>query len=308
MRRRLAPLALALAAALGAAACSGAGATPVAGARSVVVTYAVLGAVVSDLVGAAARVTVLMPNGVDPHDWSPSAKDIEAVEKAEIVVANGLGLEASLEGALAEAAKKGVDVFRATDHVIVRMSGAATGGVAAAAGASGARGGAGDPHFWTDPISMRMAVAALAANLEAAGIDVGSRATDLEGRLDGLDAEVRATLAPVPQARRLLVTGHESMGYFADRYGFTLVGAVVPGLTSQGEVAAGQLADLKAVIEARGVKAIFAEIGTPASVVDAIARETGATVVQLPSHNLPPDGSYFSFIRLIAGDVAGALR
>ncbi len=276
-----------------AAGCSGGGGTPDQGPASVVVTYPVLGAVVADLVGDRAAVTVLMGNGVDPHDWSPSAKDIERVEKAHLVVANGLGLEEGLEKPLAEAEKRGVVVFRATDHVTVRRSGSD---------------GVGDPHFWVDPLAMRDVVLALAPALERVGIDVGDRAPALAARLVELDAATRATLAVVPEARRRLVTGHESMGYFADRYGFRLVGAVIPGLTSQGEVAAGQLAALRAAIEAQGVTVIFTEIGTPAAVVEAIGRETGATVVQLPSHTLPADGSYATFIGQIATAIATALR
>jgi zinc/manganese transport system substrate-binding protein len=283
-----------------AAGCSDAGAAQPSGLPSVVVTYPVLGAVVTDLVGDRATVTVLMGNGVDPHDWSPSAKDIERVEKADLVVANGLGLESGLEKALAEAEKRGVAVFRATDHVTVRQR--ATGE------AGSGQGAAPDPHFWVDPLAMRDVVLALEPALAAVGIDVADRAPALAARLTDLDAATRATLSGIPEARRLLVTGHDSMGYFADRYGFRLVGAVVPGLTSQGEVAAGGLADLRAAIEAAGVTVIFTEIGTPSSVVEAIGKETGASVVQLPSHTLPADGSYASFIGQIATAIATALR
>ena len=97
------------------------------------------------------------------------------------------------------------------------------------------------------------------------------------------------------------------MGYFAARYGFQLIGAVIPGLSSQGEVSASQLAAISTLIRDRGVPAIFTEIGTPQAVVDAIAGETGVRVVPLPSHTLPPDGSYFTFVRDIATAVAGAL-
>jgi zinc/manganese transport system substrate-binding protein len=283
--------------ALLAAACSGAGPTPDPGIPSVVVTYPILGAVVADLVGDRATVTVLMGNGVDPHDWSPSAKDIERVEKADLVVANGLNLEEGLAKPLAEAVTRGVVVFQATDHVTVRQQAAADG-----------RSTAGDPHFWVDPLAMRDVVLALVPALGSVGIDVADRAPALATRLADLDAATRATLAVVPEARRLLVTGHESMGYFADRYGFRLVGAVIPGLTSQGEVSAGQLADLRAAIEAQGVSAIFTEIGTPRAVVEAIGRETGVAVVELPSHTLPTDGSYFTFIGQIATAIATALR
>ncbi len=299
MRLRIA--AIAAVAMLVAAACGGAGSPAPAG-PTVVVTTTVLGSVVTDLVGDRAAVAVLMGNGVDPHDWSPSARDIEKVSKADVVVANGLGLEEGLAKTLDEAAAAGVAVFYATDHIAVR----GLQGTPPAGGAGEAA--VGDPHFWVDPVSMRDVVTALVTELGTAGIDVADRGADLEQRLAALDAEVRATLAVVPEPNRKLVTGHESMGYFADRYAFTLVGTVIPGLSSQGEVSAGELAALKADIEAQGVPAIFTEIGTPAAVVEAIARETGVQVVALPSHTLPDDGSYFTFIRQIATDVAGALR
>ena len=95
----------------------------------IVVTTSVLGSVVRDLVGDRATVTVLMGNGVDPHDWSPSAQDIETVYAADLVVANGLGLEEGLHDALEEAEAKGIRVFEATDHIDVRELGEATTGM-----------------------------------------------------------------------------------------------------------------------------------------------------------------------------------
>jgi zinc/manganese transport system substrate-binding protein len=303
------------------AACGGTGASPGADAPSVVVTTGVLGSVVEELVGDAASVTVLMGSGVDPHDWSPSAKDIEQVTNADLVVANGLLLEEGLEKTLDEAEKAGVPVFHATDHVQVREIGEGHDheddheGTAAPDESPAAEGDeheheheGGDPHFWTDPISMQDVVKALVPALAEAGVDVGDRGDDLVQRLGELDGEVREALAVVPEARRKLVTGHESMGYFADRYAFELVGTVIPGLSSQGEVSAGELATLADLVEAEGVPAIFTEIGTPAAVVEAIGREAGVEVVELPSHSMPADNSYFTFMRDLAAPIADALR
>jgi zinc/manganese transport system substrate-binding protein len=272
--------------------------------RAVVVTTSVLGSVVRDLVGDRATVTVLMGDGVDPHDWSPSAQDIETLQHADLVVANGAGLEAAIGEVLDEVT---APVFRAMEHVgSIRSIGDGS-AAAATADVQGHGLGTPDPHFWTDPLSMRDVVAGLVPVLASIGVDVTDRASDLTARLEALDTEVRTILDGVPPERRKLVTGHESMGYFAERYGFQLVGAVIPGLSSQGEVSASQLGAISEVIREQGVPAIFTEIGTPQAVVDAIAGETGVQVVQLPSHTLPPDGSYFTFIRDIATAIAGAL-
>lgn len=295
----------------------------------IVVTTSVLGSVVTDLVGDSATVTILMGNGVDPHDWSPSAQDLEAVFGADLVVANGLALEESLLDALAEAGADGVRVFEAADHIDVRQLGEATHGHETDAVPDASHGpegdhepaegdvaqdagdehdhGAEDPHFWLDPISMVAVVEALGPELAGIGNDVSERQADLVTRLQALDADVRGLLEPIPADARKLVTGHESMGYFADRYGFELVGAVIPGLSSQGEVSARAMADLAEQIRAEGVSVIFAEVGTPQSVAESIASETGVTVVELPTHIVPDDGSYVSFITGIATIVAEAL-
>ena len=103
------------------------------------------------------------------------------------------------------------------------------------------------------------------------------------------------------------MTGHESMGYFAARYGFRLVGALIPSLSSQAEASAGDLADLRRQVQDAGVPAIFNETGTPGGLADAIADETGARVVEIGTHTLPPDGSYVTMMRDIARAVDDGL-
>jgi zinc/manganese transport system substrate-binding protein len=264
----------------------------------VVVTTTILGAVVSDLVGDRADVQVLMQTGTDPHEWQPSAQDIEAVHAADLVVENGLGLEESLADALDEARAAGTVVFTATDAIEVRMVGPDD---------PAADDGPADPHFWTDPLRKRDVVDALAPVVSGLGVDVADLQADLDARLDALDASIRSMVATIPEDRRKLVTGHESMGYYADEYGFTLVGAVLPSLSSEGEVSAQELAALADRIREQGVTVVFSEIGTPQAVVDAIASETGARVVALPSHNLPADASYQTFILDITDAIVAAL-
>ncbi len=290
-----------------AAACTSGSASPssAASGKSIVVTYSILGAVVKDLVGDAATVRVLMPNGSDPHDWSPSAKDIEAMTKADLLVENGLNLEGGMGDAFNQAQKDGVKRFLASDHITVRHVGAGEGIDASADQVAGAA----DPHLWMDPLTMRDVVSGLATELKAdLGIDVSARATDLEARLTTLNDQLTAILNTVPASQRSLVTGHESLGYFAQRYGYRLIGAIIPSLSTQAESSAANLAALEAKVKAAGVKAVFTELGTDASVAQAVGRDTGAKVVELTTHALPQDGSYFTFLTNIASLVAENLK
>jgi len=261
---------------------------------------------VKELVGDKATVTVSVPNGLDPHGWEASAKDIEAINKADLVVENGLGLEGGMEKTLQAARDSGVKFFTASDYITVRHVGPGEG---IPSGDPDQVIGAPDPHLWMDPIAIESIVSGLASVLmKDLNLDVSSQAADLENRLDSLNTEIAGTVAAIPQENRKLVTGHESMGYFAQRYGFKLVGVIIPSLSTQAEVSAGDLAALKTAIEDNQVKAIFTELGTSPAVAKAIGDETGVKVVELTTHALPNDGSYFTFLRNIASVIANALK
>lgn len=276
------------------------------GKKSIVVTYSILGSIVKELVGDKANVTVAIPNGQDPHDWEPSAKDIEMINKADLVVQNGLGLEGGLGKTLGTAENNGVKFFTASDHITIRHVGQGEG---IPSGDPDQAIGAADPHLWMDPLTMKNVVSALADELKKDfNLDVTGQAKDLENRLDNLNKQVAETISAIPQGDRKLVTGHESMGYFAQRYGFKLVGVIIPSLTSQAEVSAADLADLKKAIQDNHVKAIFTELGTSPAVATAIGKETGVKVVELTTHSLPPDGSYFTFMNDIAKVITEGLK
>ncbi len=266
---------------------------------TVVVTTPVLGSLVQDLVGDRARVSVIMPNGADPHGFQPSARDVEALADADLVVENGLDLEEGMHDVLDQARDEGTPFFTASDHVHVRT--------ASESEASDEGHGAEDPHIWMDPIAMRAVALALAPALDELGLDADAAAERLAGRLDELDVEVRRTLDAVPADQRKLVTGHESMGYFADRYGFELSGAIIPSLSSQAQASAQALAELRDKVRAAGVPTIFTELGTPDDLAEAIGDETGARVLQIATHTLPDDGSYFTFMRQAAQTVVEGL-
>ncbi len=288
------------------AACGSASPVSQDGKKTIVVTYSILGALVKDLVGNQAVVTVLIPNGQNLHEWEPSARDIEALMKADLLVQNGLELENGLQKTFSQASTAGVKMFIATDHITVRRVKAGE-GIPSADPDQVA--GAADPHIWTDPLTMKAVMLALAEQLKTdLGIDLSARAADLASRLDGLNNDITSLVATLPEANRRLVTGHESLGYFAERYGFHLLGAIIPSLNSQAEVSAAGLATLKALIQGSQIKAIFTEVGTPKSISDSLGSETGVKVVQLPTHILPDDGSYFTFMHQLAGTIVENLH
>ena len=271
----------------------------------IVVTYSILGSLVSDVVGSSAQVTVLMPNGADPHQWQPSAKDIETLNNADLVVTNGLGLEGGLADVIEQAVKEKVSVFVATDHIKVRLVGEGEGADPSDADQSV---GAEDPHLWMDPMTLFDVVEALVETLALANIDVTEQGMKVTEDLATLDNEVGKMVGEIPADKRQLVTGHESLGYFAARYGFSLTGAVIPGLSSESESAAGDLSALKEKIVEQQVKVIFTELGTDRDVVDALATDAGVTVVELSTHLLPADGSYRSFLIDLASTIVNALK
>lgn len=270
---------------------------------TIVVTYSVLGRLVADLVGGDAEVLVIIPDGSDPHDYQPSARDMEAMTGADLLVVNGLGFEAHLDDAINAAADAGTPVFAVSEHVTVRD----------AVGAhdeghdddSGHGDDAGDPHLWLSPATMLEALPAL-ADAVAAAIRTGIDPSELGAQLDALDADIARKFAALDRCE--LVTGHDELGYFADRYGCEVIGAVIPSMSTSADASAKQLAELKAVIAEHGATTVFTSLGTPQEVAAQIARETGADVVELGTHVLGGSGTYAAFIRSIADDILDALR
>jgi zinc/manganese transport system substrate-binding protein len=305
MRRSLIPL---LALALVAAGCGdGGGAT---GDRTLVITTtSILADVVADLAGDAATVESIMPNGADPHDFEASARDIARLRDADLVVANGLGLEEQLTAVLDRAEGDGVAVLRVAPAVDPLP-------FAEIPGHDDEHAGDLDPHIWFDPIRMAAAVRLVADRMDE--IDPqggwGGRADGVVADLETLDAEIREIVSVVPEDRRLLVTNHEVLGYFAARYDFRVVGVVVPGGSTLAEPSSRDLADLVAAIRDTGVPAIFTETTDSSALAESVADEIGRPieVVELHTAALGDPGSeaatYIGMMRTNARAIAAALN
>ncbi len=272
----------------------------------VAVTYSAVESVVSDIVGDLARVVVVVPNGTDPHDFEPSAKDVELLASASLVVANGLDLEEGLEDALTEAEKAGTAVFHLTDHVTLREGGDEGHDHGSEEKEEGHSHGAQDPHVWLDPMTLAEAVPALAEELSTAiGADLTEQGEAVVADLSVLSASIEEKIGRLEKC--VLITGHDSLGYFGARYGCEVLGSIVPSFSSAAEASAGDLAEIKTLAEAEQVRAVFTELGTPAGVAEQLAKELGIDVVELAHHFVPENGGYGDMMSVLADSIVSAL-
>lgn len=309
-----------LAAALILAGCS-TGATDGADAPVVVSTTAVLGSVVDEIAQCTDTASAtLMGPGDDPHEFSPSSQQITQLARAELVVANGLGMEANLEKAIDNARAEGAVVFEVAPEVDPIPFGATHGdhehdGDEHAdhdhsdehadhdhsdddGGGHSDHGhdhGDLDPHFALDV--GRMADAAQLIGAELAEVTGDEQFTtcgeQVSAELTELDAQVRDTLSVIPDERRVIITDHDAFGYFAQAYDFEIAGVVVPGGSTDAEASSRHLAELVQVIEERNITTIFSNSATNPQLVEALAQETGRDieVVALYVDSVGPEGS-----------------
>ena len=280
--------ALVLAMALFAASCGGSGddADTVADSDTltVVATTSILGDLVSQVTVGEAIVEVLVPLGVDPHEYQLTSRQIALIEQADLVVANGLSLEVGMLDVLSAAAADGVNLVAIADQLDPRVF----------------PDGTGDPHFWLDPVRVAEAAGLIAAELAAIDdtIDWMGKSAGYQSVLVELDESIRAAVASVAPERRVLVTNHDALGYYADRYGFTVIGTVIPGGTTLGDPSSSDLSRLVDLIDENGVSAIFAETTEANDLVDALAAEAGfeVRVIELFTGSLGPTDSGASTI------------
>ena len=289
---------------------------PLADARlHVLAAESFLADIVQAVAGDRAVVDTLVPVGVDPHGFQPRPADLRRVAEADLLVVNGVGLEGFLTDLLA-AAGEGKPVIEAAAGIPLRGIEAAVSAGSEAGDHDGHEHGQGDPHLWLDPLLVQRYADTIAAGLATADPDgaavYAGNARAYRSQLADLDQEIRTMLAGVPATKRLLVTNHESLGYFADRYGLRVVGALLPSVSTGAEPSAGQLAALIERIRLTGAPAVFLEAGVNPQLARQLAEETGLRVVtDLYTESLTnvdgPAPSYLAMMRHNARSIASGL-
>jgi len=269
----------------------------------VVVTTNILGDVVQEVVGEEAEVMVLMRPDSDPHSFEISAREAARILGADLIVSNGLGLEEGLQQHLDSAADGGVPILAAGDVIDVLDY---------------VESGAPDPHFWTDPARMIPVVDAVheavvehVGGADAAAIDRNAAAYSAE--LEELDASMVTAFDAIDPADKKLVTNHHVFGYLADRFGFEIVGAVIPGGSTLAAPSASDLRDLVGAIDEAGVSTIFAESSQPDRLVQVLAQEAqlDVAVTELFTESLTAPGgaadTYLTMMRTNTERIATGL-
>lgn len=247
---------------------------------TVVATTTVIGDVVTSIVGDAGEVDVLIDGQADPHEFSPSAAETASVLSADLVIANGLDLEAGALPLLESAEEEGIPVLYLAPQLDPIPFGG--GGHEPDEGEEEDEHGRSgdDPHFWLDPLRMADATDLIASALAevAPSTDWAERAGSVRDDLEELHLEIADALSPIPDERRKLVTNHHALGYFADRYDFKILSTVIPGGSTMGEPSASDLAELVDLLRAEDIRAIFADTTSPRTLAEAVAAELGDSV------------------------------
>lgn len=258
----------------------------------------ILADITRQVAGDRLNIDSLLPVGSDPHSYQPTPQDIAKVSESKLIIVNGAGYETFLDPLL-----KNADGQRTL--------------IEASAGISPRKNAQGiDPHMWLDPDLVIQYV----GNIRDALIQVDptgeaaykSNADAYTAALKQLDAWIVEQVDQIPAEKRLLVTNHEAFGYFADRYGFKVIGTVIESFSTDASPSAQQLAALIDQIKASKAPAIFLDASDNATLAQQIAAETGVKVItDLHLESLTdgaPAATYIDMMKYNVTQIVNALK
>jgi ABC-type Zn uptake system ZnuABC Zn-binding protein ZnuA len=260
---------------------------------TILATTSILADITRQVAGDRLQVESLLPLGVDPHAYQPAPSDAAKIAESTVLIANGAGYEHFLGPLLVNAGG---------DRLVIDASAGLTpltspdGGV--------------DPHFWLDPNLVITYVDNIRDGLskvdpEGAAIYAANAAAYIK-ELQDLDAWIKTQVDPLTPDQRVVVTNHESMAYFAKRYGFDVIGAVVPSLSSDAAPSAQQMAALIEQIRSSGARAILLDQMDNPNLAKQISTETSTKVISdLHLESLTaPDGNAPNYIEMMKYNVS----
>jgi ABC-type Zn uptake system ZnuABC Zn-binding protein ZnuA len=276
------------------------------GTLTVAATTGILADITSEVAGNDAEVVQIVPDSASPHDFQPSAEDRQKLVEADLVTYDGAGLDATVP-----VDEAGAPTWALTDHVPDLLPFAEEPGAAEEEGEE--EESSHDPHVWMDPTRVAAALPSLAGALSDVDPDNAKpyhqRAEEVAGRLEAIDRELQKRIDSLPADDRELVTSHDALGYFADRYGLKVVATPFPATGAEAEASAASVADVIAVVNQTDTHALFSEETDDPEVLQSIADETGATVVDTLLVEAPGSaGTYEAMLRHDGELIASSLR
>ncbi|MES0361270.1 MAG: metal ABC transporter substrate-binding protein [Anaerolineales bacterium] len=249
----------------------------------VLVVESFLADIAQNIAGDRLDVEILIPPGADPHTFQPTPQDVAKIANSQVLIINGAGLEEWLQEVLDNAGGERlvIESARGLTENTPRPS---------------------DPHFWLDPnyvVHYAEEIGDGFTQIDPAGEAVyAQNTTDYIDQLQELDAWIADQVGQISPERRMLVTNHESFGYFADRYGFTIIGTIVPSVSTGSSPSAQQMVALIEAIKAANTPAIFLESGTNPELAEQVALEAGVKVIEdLLTHSILAPGGYIEMMK-----------
>jgi ABC-type Zn uptake system ZnuABC Zn-binding protein ZnuA len=279
---------------------------------SVVATTTIVGDVVRQIGGDRINLTVLMPVDTDPHTYEPTPKDMAKTADAGVIFVNGLGLEGFIE-TMVKNSSGGLKVISVSDGVSPREFSASE---QALENPDAGTAKSYDPHVWVDPNNVKVWVENIRkalTQIDAGGSEVYQKNADAYlQQLDELDQWIQAQTATVPEANRKIVTDHVQMGYFAERYGYDQIGAIIPSYSTVSQPSAQEIAKLEDTIRNLKVKAVFVGENANPTLAKRIADDTGVQLVYFYTGSLSkvggPAATYLDYMRYDTSVITKALK
>lgn len=274
------------------------GPTPGPDALKVVTTTTVFADIVQNVGGTRVAASSIIPPGVGPEDYEPKPDDARKLEDADLVVSNGVGLDDFLDGLISAGAGGDTPRLVLGDGIPVLTVD-----------------GEENPHFWLDPTLVTAyylpSISDKLSELDPDGsATYDENAAAYAATLDALDMELKEKIAAIPAANRKLVTFHDAFPYFAQHYGFEMLGVILENVGQ--EPTAAELAALVGTVKSAGVKAVFTEAQFSPDLTQTLADEAGISTVVTTLYNdalgPAPADTYVGLMRWNVDQIVPALR
>lgn len=218
----------------------------------------------------------MVPAGTEPHDWEPATKDITGLEKADVFVYSGAGMEHWAEDVLKTLKNKNLTAVEASSGITLMKGHEHEEGESKEAADEEHEHGEFDPHVWLSPVNAKKEMENIKdAFVKADPANEAYYQANYEtyaSKFDELDKKYKDTLSPLPN--KSVVVAHEAFGYLCNAYGLTQMG--IEGLTPDSEPDPARMAQVIDFVKENKVKTIFFEDLVSPKVAETIAKETGA--------------------------------